>query len=165
MVEHTGHLDHPLELQFAPATPRLRRSQRLHQVGGLGLQLTLRLRQRPHLLGQRGIGIDARLLDAGDLLLELLERALHRRHQLAKRLLALLQLTAGNFLLSLERQLGQFQETLVVALQRIRGQGLERLDHIDTLGIGLAPALAQQPIDHRATDGRTGGKDEQQLHI
>jgi hypothetical protein len=59
MVEHAGHLDHALELQFAPATSRLRRAQGLDQVAGFQPQRTLRVGHGAYLLGQRGVGIDA----------------------------------------------------------------------------------------------------------
>ena len=52
MLQHAGHFDHALQLDFAPAAADLRTPQRLDQVGRLAAQLLLRLRQRFDLLGQ-----------------------------------------------------------------------------------------------------------------
>jgi hypothetical protein len=87
-----------------------------------------------HLFGQRGIGIDARLFQAADLLLELFQRGLDRRHQLADGLLALVEVAASpaRRLLGFQRGAGEFEEALVVLRQRI---GRNRLE-----GVGEAVA-------------------------
>ena len=50
--EHSGKLDHALELDLAPAAAHVRRAERRAEVSRLGAELLLPLRQRLHLLGQ-----------------------------------------------------------------------------------------------------------------
>jgi hypothetical protein len=144
VVEHAGHFDHPLQLQLAPATTRLRRAQGFHQIAGLAAQQVLCRGQRADLLGQRGVGVNAGLLDALDLQVELLQRGLHRRHQFADRELALLKFPLGQGLLRLKRTASEFEEALVVFRQRIRRQRLEGIGEARTRGLQRGLALGKQ---------------------
>jgi hypothetical protein len=107
----------------------------------------LRVGQRAHLLGQRGVGVDARLFDALDLQLELFQRGLDRRHQFADGELALVEVglrLGQRRLLRFERGAGEFEEALVVLRQRI---GRNRLE-----GIGEAVARGASSVAWRSAN-------------
>ena len=81
------------------------RAQRLHQVRRLGAQLIAGVEELAHLLHESAIRAFARHLEALDLLLELAERLLDRR----------------------DLSLRELEELLRIALQRIRGERVERI--------------------------------------
>jgi hypothetical protein len=133
VIEHAGHLDHALELQFAPAAARLRRAQGLDQVAGLVAQLVLGAGQRTHLLGQRGIGIDARLLQA--LLICCSNFSSEVFTGATSSPMACWRFSSSPFAApaALQRGAGKFEEALVVLRQRI---GRKRLEGVGEAGAG-----------------------------
>ena len=119
VLQHAGGLDHPAQLQLAPAPADLRRAQGGDELRGLRTQLLGGLAHRRDLLQQGRVRALAAALDLADLRLDLAERLPQRPDQALDRLLALVQVAAGLGGRLLEPGLGQPDERLVVAGQRL----------------------------------------------
>ena len=119
VLGHAGGLDGALELHLAPPAADLRRAQRGDQLGGLLLQLLGGRAHRAHLLQQRGVGAGAVLLDRRQLVLDTVEASRSGRHDCLDGLLALGEVAVGRGLGRGQLRLGQLDERLVVALQRL----------------------------------------------
>ncbi len=149
MQHHAGHLDHAAQLDLAPAAAHVRLAQGLHEVRGLVAKLVLHFRHLRELLADLAVGFLARLLQRADLLVHLVERGLHRSDQRVDRDLALLEVALGALLELRERGLGEVEERLVVASQRVGRKRLEAVlegalrlgDELQLLGRLLALLL------------------------
>ena len=127
VLQHAGGFHHPAQLQLAPAPADLRRAQGGDELRGLRTQLLGGLAHGGDLLQQGRVRALAAALDLADLRLDLAERLLDRPDQALDRLLALVQVAAGLGGRLLQPGLGQPDERLVVAGQRLAGQRRERV--------------------------------------
>ena len=80
-LEHARGFDHAAQLQLTPLSADVRRAQRLRRAARFDLQRLLRLVQRAKLLGQRGRGADAVLLDFLQLAVDFVQRLSERLHE------------------------------------------------------------------------------------
>ena len=134
VLEHSGRLDYPAQLQFSPLASHVGRTQRLHQPPGLRLQHVLRQLQRFELLGQRRRRADAILLDLLELAVHVGERFLQRLDHLVDRALAPFEIEFRRLLEFAERRSRQLEEGLIVPAE---GFGRERRERITQLDLGL----------------------------
>ena len=156
VVQHTGHLDRAAKLHFSPASAHVRRAQGLYQLGGFRLQLLLRAGERDDLLAQRAIGVHALRLQGLDLLFDRLERLLDRFHQSGDGQLARRQAAFSLLVKRLQAGLGQLQERLVIAGQRVGGKPVKGVlqllrglsQQLEFFGRAVA-FLAQTLVEHR----------------
>ena len=110
VIDHACHFDHALQLQLTPSSARLRCAQRLHQIGRLLAQRTLRVQHRLHLGGERLVSANAGLLHFAHALLEFFQALLDRLHQVDYRLLAFFEIAAGTLLKRLEMGFREVKE-------------------------------------------------------
>jgi hypothetical protein len=159
VFDHARELHDPLQLQLAPASAHLRRPQGVDQLFGLVLQPIRAGAHRRDLLAQPRVGRLPLLLDGAQLPLHPLQRGRHRVQQLPDRLRAGSHVTVG---LRRERRrrlldppLGERDELLVVAGERVGRQRLERL-----LQLGVPAGEQGLPLHARlplaAQRGRRG---------
>ena len=148
---HPGQLDHPAQLQLAPAAPGLRPPQRGDQRLGLGPQLLGALPRDGDLLGQRGVragpgrvGLAQLLLDPGQGLPQRPDEVLDRRP-------AGLQLAGRGGVRRLQPALGDLQEPRRARVQRLRGQ---RLRTARRAGRRSARPAARRRVPRPAPAGR-----------
>ena len=103
------------------------RTQRRHQPAGFRAQLRLRFDQAADLFRQGGISAGAGLFQLLDFAIHLFERGANGSDQLGDGLPPQLERPAGGLLRPRQRGAGQFQESLVVAGQRIGRKRFERV--------------------------------------
>ena len=124
LLEEVAVLDETRDLHCAPQVdlrpppPQRRGAERVGETRRLGLQGF-------HLLAERRVRADPRLLDVLYPPIELLQRLLHRFHQLLDGLVALGEIALGSLLELLQRGAGELQEVLAVGPQRLGGERLE----------------------------------------
>ena len=151
---HPGHLDHPAQLHFAPATSRLRRTQRGHEIACLLLQQFVAEVQLRHLLAQPLVRTLALHLDLLQSPLVAGQRLAQRAQQLGDRLLTLGEVPLCRRLRLAELRLGQCEELLVVLLQRLGGQFGKGAHHLPAVFVCPGPKLLGRPLDQFQLGGR-----------
>jgi hypothetical protein len=78
VLQQPGHLDHPAQLQLAPAAAHVRGAQRGDQCGGLLTQQRRGLADGADLLPQLAVGGGPVALDAGQHPVQVVQRLVHR---------------------------------------------------------------------------------------
>ena len=136
VLEHAGHLDHPAQLDLAPAPPSLRRAQRSDQVPGLLLQLLVPEMELGQLLAQHVVGTLALELHLPQPELVARQRLAQRVQELRDGLLTLGQVTLRRGAGLAELRVGQGQELLVVPGQGLGRQLGERAGQADPFLLG-----------------------------
>ena len=87
VLHHPGELDHPLQLQLAPAATNARTLQRIHQPRGLRVEVLSHQIERRDFLDQLRAGFDATALRLLDFAIHLLEGLRHGCEQILDGLL------------------------------------------------------------------------------
>ena len=171
VIEHAGELDDALQLELAPAAADAGPLERVDQTRGLRAKVLPGRVERAQTLDELRAALRAAALGVLDLAVHLVQRLRHRREQLFDRLLARVDVGGRFGPRLLQPRLGEMQERLVVGLERLGAERLERfaqpafgvLIGLQPLGmngaisfeLGLETGLRGtrgQPADHGAND-------------
>ena len=144
VLEHAGELDDALQLQLAPAAAHAGPLERIHQPAGLGLQFLAGGVERGDALDQRGTVLHAAALGFPDFAVDVIERRPHRRQQVLDRLLARVDVGGGLIPRVAQPRLGEVEKGLVVGLQRL---GAERLERFAEPRFGILIGLEPLGVD------------------
>ena len=164
-VHHARQLDHPAELDLAPAPAGVGGPERADQALGLLAERILRLGEGAELGPQRALRPLAALVQLGELSVDLLQRLAQRRHQDVDGGGARVELDLCHLLRLLQLGLRVLDEALGVGLQRVVRERLEplgelllrRLDQVQLLVHRPAAPRRGRPARRRGRPGRATG--------
>ena len=150
-----GQLDDLPQLDLSPVAAHVRLTEGLDELAGFALQRRQAGAHLLELLGQRGVGGDAILLDHRKLLIDGLQRVGQGAHEVRDGRVSSVEIAFHLLVGLLERGLRQRRERLAVGLQGLRGHRAERVAQ-RLLGVGEdgVPLVGGLQLDFERGDAR-----------